>query len=133
MLNENKPWQAQAGEKGKFLILVLLHVLVVMLASRPVLQWNKSCYVHVHVHVLAFVLALVLALVLASLVKTRLKIGGLDFPLIYDTQSLIKFKWIDELLLRYLSVRNDLVSVGCFEGKALHLEKNAMELNVIMS
>ena len=131
MLNENKPWQAQAGEKGKFLILVLLHVLVVMLASRPVSQWNKNCYVHVHV--LAFVVALVLALVLASLVKTRLKIGGLDFPLIYDTQSLIKFKWIDELLLRYLSVRNDLVSVGCFEGKALHLEKNAMELNVIMS
>ena len=131
MLNENKPWQAQAGEKGKFLILVLLHVLVVMLASRPVSQWNKSCYVHVHV--LAFVLALVLALVLASLVKTRLKIGRLDFPLIYDTQSLIKFKWIDELLLRYLSVRNDLVSVGCFEGKALHLGKNAMELNVIMS
>ena len=131
MLNENKPWQAQAGEKGKFLILVLLHVLVVMLASRPVSHWNKNCYVHVHV--LAFVVALVLALVLASLVKTRLKIGGLDFPLIYDTQSLIKFKWIDELLLRYLSVRNDLVSVGCFEGKALHLEKNAMELNVIMS
>lgn len=132
MLNENKPWQAQAGEKGKFLILVLLHVLVVMLASRPVSQWNKSCYVHVHV--LAFVLALVLALVLASLVKTRLKIGGLDFPLIYDTQSLIKFfKWIDELLFRYLSVRNDLVSVGCFEGKALHLAKNVMELNFIIS
>ena len=52
---------------------MLLHVLVVMLASRPVSQWNKSCYVHVHV------LAFVLALVLASLVKTRLKIGGLDF------------------------------------------------------
>ena len=30
-------------------------------------------------------------------------------------------------------MRNDLVSVGCFEGKALHLAKNAMELNFIIS